>query len=86
MSTTYLTPNQILINTTAQYVQQELAGAEGGHDWWHIYRVWQSAKLIAQHEEVDTLIVELGRCCMISQILNSTMATKKPGPRRLPHF
>lgn len=55
-----LPDNSSLISATAQYVQETLAGAEGGHDWWHIYRVWQSARLIAQHEPVDLLIVELG--------------------------
>ncbi len=49
-----------IIQATVAYVQQELAGAEGGHDWWHIYRVWQSARRIAEKEQVDMLIVELG--------------------------
>jgi uncharacterized protein len=37
-----------------------LKNAEGGHDWWHIYRVWTNARRIAQTEECDLLIVELG--------------------------
>ena len=37
-----------------------LAGAEGGHDWWHIYRVWQLSKQIAKTEKVSMLVVELG--------------------------
>jgi uncharacterized protein len=49
---------QIIDKTTA-YVQAELANAEGGHDWWHIYRVWTTAKEIAAHEQCDQLIVEL---------------------------
>ena len=49
-----------LIESTIKFVKDELANAEGGHDWWHIYRVWQTAKNIAQHEEVDIFIVELG--------------------------
>jgi len=49
-----------IINKTAAYVQQELKGAEGGHDWWHIQRVWNNAKAIAATEEVDLFIVELG--------------------------
>jgi uncharacterized protein len=52
--------NQEIINTTIAFVKKELAGAEGGHDWWHIYRVWQQAKHIAAKETVDTLVVELG--------------------------
>jgi len=41
-------------------VQQELQNAEGGHDWFHIERVWNNAKLIAKTENVDLEIVELG--------------------------
>jgi len=53
--------NQEIINKTVDFVKETLAHAEGGHDWWHIYRVWKNAKLIAQHEEgVDILIIELG--------------------------
>src|ERR1700760_2274095 len=51
--------NQQLIYKTTQFVQQELSGAEAGHDWWHILRVWNNAKLIAKSEPVDHTIVEL---------------------------
>lgn len=53
--------NQTIINETADFVKKTLAQAEGGHDWWHIYRVWKNAQHIA-HEEggVDSLVVELG--------------------------
>jgi uncharacterized protein len=37
-----------------------LENAEGGHDWWHIHRVWTNAKRIAKTEECDLLVVELG--------------------------
>lgn len=47
------------IELTAAYVKQVLEGAEGGHDWWHIYRVWQTAKTIAAKEQADLLVVEL---------------------------
>ncbi|MCA9354747.1 MAG: HD domain-containing protein [Candidatus Kaiserbacteria bacterium] len=53
--------NQTIIDQTAKYVQETLAEAEGGHDWWHIYRVWKNAQHIAKEEsDVDTLVVELG--------------------------
>jgi len=48
-----------IIQKTASFVQQTLQNAEGGHDWWHILRVWNNAKLIAQTEPVDLLVVEL---------------------------
>jgi uncharacterized protein len=48
-----------LITATEQFVKKELADAEGGHDWWHIYRVWKLAGRIAAGEQVDMLVVEL---------------------------
>lgn len=45
---------------TVTFVKDVLADAEGGHDWWHIYRVWQLARHIAQTEDVDLFVVELG--------------------------
>lgn len=50
---------QSIISKTVDYVKESLKNAEGGHDWWHIYRVWKTAKNIAQTEKVDMLIVEL---------------------------
>jgi len=44
---------------TITFVKQELKNAEGGHDWWHIERVWKTAKHIAKTEQVDLLVVEL---------------------------
>lgn len=49
-----------IIEHTIAYVKESLANAEGGHDWWHIYRVWKTAKKIAQSENVDLFVVELG--------------------------
>jgi uncharacterized protein len=42
-----------------EFVKSHLAGAEGGHDWWHIYRVWKLAKRISKMEDVDLFVVEL---------------------------
>jgi uncharacterized protein len=49
----------IIINKTADFVRDTLENAEGGHDWWHIHRVWHNAKLIAEAERADLLVVEL---------------------------
>lgn len=48
-----------LVDLTVQYVKAQLQDAEGGHDWFHIERVWRNAKLIAQTESCDLLVVEL---------------------------
>jgi len=49
-----------VIDKTVTFVKTKLADAEGGHDWWHISRVWNLAKYIAQEENVNLFIVELG--------------------------
>lgn len=49
-----------IIQQTADFVKEQLANAEGGHDWWHIFRVWQNAKTIAASESADLFVVELG--------------------------
>jgi len=49
-----------IINQTIEFVKLTLQGAEGGHDWFHIERVWKNAKLIALNEDVDLFVVELG--------------------------
>lgn len=51
---------ETVIDQTIFFVKETLTKAEGGHDWWHIYRVWKSAKQIAQTEQVNILVVELG--------------------------
>ena len=49
-----------IIKNTAEFVQTSLKDAEGGHDWFHILRVWNNAKLIVKNEKVDEFVVELG--------------------------
>lgn len=49
-----------IIEKTIQYVKETLQDAEGGHDWFHIQRVYNNAMLIAKDEKVDILIVGLG--------------------------
>lgn len=48
-----------LIAKTELFVKKELEGAEGGHDWWHIERVWKNARLIARQENANNFVVEL---------------------------
>lgn len=52
--------NTDLISKTITFVKQQLAGAEGGHDWFHIERVYKNALLIAQSETCDEMVVKLG--------------------------
>lgn len=49
-----------LIDSTILFVKQQLENAEGGHDWFHIERVYKNALLIADGEECDLTVVKLG--------------------------
>jgi uncharacterized protein len=71
-----------IINKTISYVKMELANAEGGHDWHHIYRVWSTAKEIASQEKCNTLIVELG--ALLHDIADSKFngGDEEIGPRK----
>ena len=51
---------QEIINKTTAFVKQSLADAEGGHDWFHIERVYNNSLLIARSEPVDIFVVSLG--------------------------
>ncbi len=50
---------QEVIQKTADYIKQEFSDDSSGHDWWHIYRVWQTALHICEHEGADKFIVQL---------------------------
>ena len=52
--------DKTLINNTIDFVKKELKNAEGGHDWFHIERVYKNALHIAKHEPVDIKIIQLG--------------------------
>lgn len=49
-----------LINTTIAFVKEKLENAEGGHDWFHIERVYKNSLLIAKEEDCDLTVVKLG--------------------------
>ncbi len=48
-----------VINKTANFVKKKLDGEGSGHDWWHVYLVWQLAKKIGKQEKADMFVVEL---------------------------
>lgn len=52
--------HQKLVGKTECFVKEQLKDAEGGHDWWHIERVRNTALEIAQGEDVDLTVLELG--------------------------
>lgn len=48
-----------IINAVAAIVRRKLWADTSGHDWWHVWRVWQTAKRIVRAEDGDTFVVEL---------------------------
>ncbi len=48
-----------IVEQTIAFVKETLQGAEGGHDWFHIQRVFNNTLLIAKDEKVDVLTVSL---------------------------
>jgi uncharacterized protein len=48
-----------IIQNTIQFVKEKLEGAEAGHDWFHIERVWKLSKKIAQTEDCNLEVIEL---------------------------
>lgn len=75
-----------IISQTIDFVKQTLQNAEGGHDWWHIYRVWKSSKTLAEKEEVNLFVVELG--ALLHDIADSKFhnGDESVGPKKAREF
>jgi uncharacterized protein len=78
--------NHVIIQKTIDFVKETLFKAEGGHDWWHIQRVWTTAKTIGRVEEVDLLVVELG--ALLHDIADAKFndGDEEIGPRKAKQF
>jgi uncharacterized protein len=48
-----------VLDNTILFVKHQLENAEGGHDWFHIERVYKNALLIAKEEECNLEVVKL---------------------------
>ncbi|WP_010665129.1 HD domain-containing protein [Marinilabilia salmonicolor] len=75
-----------IINSTIRYVKAELTGAEGGHDWFHTYRVWKMACRISEKEDCNQLVVELA--ALLHDIADSKFndGDEEAGPRNAAFF
>ena len=47
------------IEKARQYAQSHFADDGSGHDWWHVHRVWNMARHLANAEGADRTIVEI---------------------------
>ena len=78
-----LMPNnqQQIIHQTVSFVQSSLHGAEAGHDWFHIERVYKTALNINTKEDGDLLIVTLA--ALLHDIADSKFnnGDEEVGPR-----
>ncbi|MCF1190233.1 HD domain-containing protein [Mangrovimonas sp. AS39] len=77
---------QELIKKTKAFVKQELQHAEGGHDWFHIERVYKNSLLIAKTENVNHLIVALS--ALLHDIADSKFhdGDESIGPEKAENF
>ena len=47
----------LMIEKTKDFVKEKLYGEGSGHDWFHIERVYNLSKFIAEKENADLFIV-----------------------------
>jgi uncharacterized protein len=52
--------NENIVNKTILFVKEKLENAEGGHDWFHIERVFKNAVSISDNEVCDVTVLKLG--------------------------
>jgi uncharacterized protein len=78
--------NANLIGKTIFFVKEKLDNAEGGHDWFHIERVYRNALLIARDEDCDEMVVKLG--ALLHDIADSKFhdGDESIGPRMAREF
>lgn len=78
--------NNPIINHTIQFVKETLAGAEAGHDWFHIERVYKNALAINAIEKADELVV--GLAALLHDIADAKFnnGDEEIGPRLAGNF
>lgn len=77
---------QQIIDQTINFVKLTLANAETGHDWFHIERVYKTAKTINATEGADSFVVELA--ALLHDIADSKFnnGDEEIGPRKAGEF
>ena len=50
---------QKIVDQTAAHVRSQMEGDSSGHDWWHVWRVWQNSLFISRTENADRFVTEL---------------------------
>ncbi|APZ45974.1 phosphohydrolase [Polaribacter reichenbachii] len=75
-----------IIQNTIAFVKEELKDAEGGHDWFHIERVFKNTLLISRDEKVDVFVVSLA--ALLHDIADPKFnnGDEKLGPKKAKDF
>lgn len=75
-----------IIQQTIAFVKEELKNAEGGHDWFHIERVFKNTLLISKDEKVNILVVSLA--ALLHDIADPKFhdGDEKLGPKKAKDF
>jgi len=75
-----------LVEETITFVKETLQDAEGGHDWFHIQRVFRNSLLIAKDEDVHILTVSLA--ALLHDIADAKFhdGDEKVGPKLAQQF
>ncbi|PQJ80090.1 HD domain-containing protein [Polaribacter porphyrae] len=75
-----------LITNTIEFVKEELKDAEGGHDWFHVERVFRNSLAIAKEENVNILVVSLA--ALLHDIADPKFynGNEKIGPKKAKKF
>ena len=50
---------KLIIEKTKEFVKEKLYGEGSGHDWFHIERVYNLSRYLAEKENADSFIVEM---------------------------
>lgn len=50
---------KLMIEKTKEFVKEKLYGEGSGHDWFHIERVYNLSRYLAEKENADSFIVEM---------------------------
>lgn len=75
-----------IVDKTIAFVKAQLKNVEGGHDWFHIERVYKNALLIAKEESCNLEVVQLA--ALLHDIADSKFhnGDETIGPRTAKNF
>ncbi len=76
----------VILDNTIVFVKATLKNAEGGHDWFHIERVYNNTLLLLKSEEANVLVVKLA--ALLHDIADSKFndGDEKIGPLKARQF